>query len=470
MNINEVDSERDFEPADIKQNLNEARNTIVRSQLTPVLLGLGILYLLITIYYYFSLTGRVRLMICWIATVTTLVFFIMAYYTRKRVLPLRSVHSLALSLAVLLLVDATIYLALTGNIVLTDLFIYLIIGVGFFLLSTRMVFIFILLSIACWLIVAWKNLDTLIWIQHAFSLMIACATSILIHIIRLRTIERAERLRLQNEFHYKKLVQTLADLRNQENLYQDLFENANDLIQSVDTEGRFIYVNRRWKEVLGYRDDELKDLRLKQVLAPEQVDKCEQAFQSVQKGATYQNLETVFIAKDGRRIILEGNINGQFQDDRFIASRAIFRDITIRRQALQEVEKMRDVLKELNRQLAAAYEESRRQKDELLGQLHDEQSALLLAADGEVLGVTERVIRLTGFSRLELIGKNIKDLVEPNSRLQMDNVLKVVNIGGFKSIDTEFIQPQNGYKKFGLGLNRINLDKKKLFIAVIWEK
>ncbi|MCK9560199.1 MAG: hypothetical protein M0R44_07115, partial [Candidatus Marinimicrobia bacterium] len=79
-------------------------------------------------------------------------------------------------------------------------------------------------------------------------------------------------------------------------------------------------------------------------------------------------------------------------------------------------------------------------------------------------------VRLTGFSRLGLIGKNIKDLVEPNSRMQMDNVLKVSMIGGFKNIHTEFVKADGGIKKFCLGMNRVNLAKEKLFIAIICER
>ncbi|HIE34392.1 MAG TPA: PAS domain S-box protein, partial [Candidatus Altiarchaeales archaeon] len=34
--------------------------------------------------------------------------------------------------------------------------------------------------------------------------------------------------------------------------FRDLFENANDLIQSVDSQGNFIYVDKKWMETLGY--------------------------------------------------------------------------------------------------------------------------------------------------------------------------------------------------------------------------
>lgn len=41
-------------------------------------------------------------------------------------------------------------------------------------------------------------------------------------------------------------------LHKTEEKYWDLFENANDLIQSVTPEGKFIYVNRAWRETLKY--------------------------------------------------------------------------------------------------------------------------------------------------------------------------------------------------------------------------
>ncbi|MHC5597309.1 MAG: PAS domain S-box protein [Nostoc sp.] len=42
-----------------------------------------------------------------------------------------------------------------------------------------------------------------------------------------------------------------------EERYRDLFENANDLIQCVNASGRFLYVNRAWRETLGYSEAEI---------------------------------------------------------------------------------------------------------------------------------------------------------------------------------------------------------------------
>jgi PAS domain S-box-containing protein len=117
-----------------------------------------------------------------------------------------------------------------------------------------------------------------------------------------------------------------------------------------------------------------------------------------------------------------------------------------------------------------AYEESRRQRDELMAYLRGEQSALLLDSIGKIIGITEKTISLTGYSRLELIGKNIKDIVESELSLKLDNLLKVVNISGFKNIDLQIYQAGGGLKKIYLSLNRISLDKEKLLLAIITEK
>jgi PAS domain-containing protein len=67
-----------------------------------------------------------------------------------------------------------------------------------------------------------------------------------------------EALRLSEQ----RLKQTEESLRESEARYRDLFENVNDLIQCVNPEGRFVYVNRAWKETLGYSDHDIEGLNI----------------------------------------------------------------------------------------------------------------------------------------------------------------------------------------------------------------
>ena len=113
--------------------------------------------------------------------------------------------------------------------------------------------------------------------------------------------------------------------------YRDFFENANDLIQSVDMDGKFIYVNQKWLEVMGYTQDEVKELDLKDILHKDQIPHCMELFKKVTDGNSLDHIETIFISKNGREIPVEGNVNAQFEDGQFIATRAIFRDISGRK-------------------------------------------------------------------------------------------------------------------------------------------
>ena len=135
-------------------------------------------------------------------------------------------------------------------------------------------------------------------------------------------------------------------LKESEDKYRDLFENANDLIQSVNYDGKFDYVNKIWIDTLGYTENELKELSLKDILRPDKLPHCQEIFEKVCAGKPINKVETVFIAKDGREIHVEGAVNARFKEGKFIATRGIFRDITDRKMA---EEKLNRTLMELER-------------------------------------------------------------------------------------------------------------------------
>ena len=128
-------------------------------------------------------------------------------------------------------------------------------------------------------------------------------------------------------------------LRESEERFKDLFQNANDLIQSVDINGRFVYVNKSWLETLGYTEDELEGLTLRDILRKDQIPHCMEVFKKVCNGGSFDRAETIFVSKDGHEIYVEGNVNAKFKGGEFIATRGIFRDITRRRKTEEELKK-----------------------------------------------------------------------------------------------------------------------------------
>ncbi len=144
---------------------------------------------------------------------------------------------------------------------------------------------------------------------------------------------------------------TVEALRKSEESYRDLFENANDLIQSVSPEGRFQYVNRAWRERLGYSEKEVKDKTMMDIIHPGSLDHCMDLFRRIMAGENISKIEADFRTKDGRKITVEGSANCRMENGRPVSTRGIFRDITGRKRAEKKLRKAYEELKRTQAQL-----------------------------------------------------------------------------------------------------------------------
>lgn len=122
--------------------------------------------------------------------------------------------------------------------------------------------------------------------------------------------------------------------------FRDLIEHSHDLIQSVDPDGRFQYVNNAWLKALGYKKSEIDRLTLADVLHPDSHDHCMEVFQSVLAGETVDHVEAEFISRAGDRIPVKGNVSCRFKDGQPFSTRGIFRDVTERRLHEAELARM----------------------------------------------------------------------------------------------------------------------------------
>jgi len=129
-----------------------------------------------------------------------------------------------------------------------------------------------------------------------------------------------------------------------EEILQDFLDNANDLIQSVAPDGRLLFVNRAWRETLGYTEEEAAKLSIFDVVHPDSLEHCMGVFQRVMSGEEVNRVEAEFVAKDGRTIAVEGNVNCRFEGSKPVATRGIFRDVTERKTANNKVmERMKEL-------------------------------------------------------------------------------------------------------------------------------
>ena len=130
--------------------------------------------------------------------------------------------------------------------------------------------------------------------------------------------------------HFLKHKQASELLLESEERYRDLFENANDLIQSVNAYGRFEYVNRAWRETLGYSETEVTQMNVFDIIHPDFQSSCRQMFYRVLSGEKIEQFQAAFVTKYGQKIFVEGNINCKLVRGKPVAIRGIFRNITQR--------------------------------------------------------------------------------------------------------------------------------------------
>jgi len=83
-----------------------------------------------------------------------------------------------------------------------------------------------------------------------------------------------------------------------------LFENASDLIQSVNVNGTIAYVNNAWKNTLGYSEKEINERTIFDFLHPEGKEHCVGFFKNIVKNKSTETVKTTvdLIDKKGNKM------------------------------------------------------------------------------------------------------------------------------------------------------------------------
>lgn len=125
------------------------------------------------------------------------------------------------------------------------------------------------------------------------------------------------------------LKQAEIELRESEERYRDIFDNARDFILSIDQKGELLYANNAFIQALGYGREELGTKSIYDLVPAGSLDRR----RKVTSTFTGENMEVTFVGQGGRMVVAEGDASVRLLKGKPDSVRAIFRDVTATRRS-----------------------------------------------------------------------------------------------------------------------------------------
>jgi len=170
-----------------------------------------------------------------------------------------------------------------------------------------------------------------------------------------------------------------------QDLYMDLFENANDVIFILDLYGNFVSLNKVAQSVFKYSLADLANINFRELVAPDYIYLIEDILANITDENSSINYELDIVAKDGAHVPLELRVRQLSKNGRAYALQGIARDITERKL-------MEDQLRLTNRYLL-----------DIIEFLPD--ATFVINQDKEVIAWNKAIVEMTQFPPHQILGQ-----------------------------------------------------------------
>ena len=190
--------------------------------------------------------------------------------------------------------------------------------------------------------------------------------------------------------------ETEKKLKESEQKYKDLFENASDILFTIDRLGRFTSGNKKAEEISGYKREELIGKSFKKIVPLKYAPKILKLIQKGIKGEIERGeIEIEIKDKKGRLIPIEMSGRPIWKNGKVIGIQGIARDITNRKRAEDELKVSEEKYRTLTEQL----------KDVVVR----------LSPDGYLQYISPVVKEFSGYDANEEIGKHFSNYISKSS-------------------------------------------------------
>jgi PAS domain S-box-containing protein len=185
-------------------------------------------------------------------------------------------------------------------------------------------------------------------------------------------------------------------LIDSEERYRDIFENTSDLIFSFNAEGKFIFCNNSFSNLLGYSVEELEKTGINQIIHPESLSNFNEELSKIINSNKQRNLEIPIVKKDRKLLIAQGIINCKKNDNNDVVFLASFKNISEQKLAEEKIKLSEERYKAVFSQ-------------EFLG-------IAILDVFGKIQQLNKTLCEILGFTENEMLLMNIIDLTHPEDK------------------------------------------------------
>ncbi|KKM02287.1 hypothetical protein LCGC14_1785940, partial [marine sediment metagenome] len=187
------------------------------------------------------------------------------------------------------------------------------------------------------------------------------------------------------------VIERTRELKESEENFKMLYENAPLSYQSLDYKGDILEVNKTWLEFFGYSKNEVIGKWFGDFIDQDYQKVLETNFPKFKEEGEVNAIEYEIIKKDGSHAIVafDGKISYD-QQGYFKQTHCIFRDITVQKKAEQ-------MLKDSEEKYRILFEQA-------------PYIIMLCDLKGTILDCNSSIERVTGYERDELLGKNFSEL------------------------------------------------------------
>ncbi|MCL5957729.1 MAG: PAS domain S-box protein, partial [Chloroflexi bacterium] len=215
-------------------------------------------------------------------------------------------------------------------------------------------------------------------------------------------------------------------LRQSEERFRKVFEEGPLGMALVGLDHRFLIVNATLCRMLGYSEQELTARTIFDVTFPEDVARSRQLVKQLSQGEIlYLQTEKRCVRKTGE-VIWANTTASNLHDagGRVLCTLAMIQDITERKRAEQEGERLLERLREVNQEIVVASSRSQEQAEEARRRARELETIIESIADGvflcdregRIVDVNRAALRLIGLTRKE---EALRPLVEYLSLLHL---------------------------------------------------